>query len=198
MKILKVAIYTRVSTKDQNVQMQLDLCRTHVKRTKNTIYKEYIDIGESGSKTSRPAFDEMIKEMRRYKFHAICVYKLDRIGRSLPHLVNLFDEFRKKGVHFISVTQNIDTTTPEGMMFIQMLMVLAEYERAMTVDRVKAGMERAKREGKIIGRPKSNLDTYKILRLKNKKVSLRNIAKELNTSLGGVQRCIKKNPLIFQ
>jgi len=189
---MKVAIYVRVSTKDQNVETQIDLCKRHCEANKYEIYDVYKDIGESGKKESRPAFDIMMEHMRRYKFHAICVYKIDRIGRSLLHLVNLFEEFKKKNVHFMSVTQNIDTTSAEGRMFMNMMMVLAQYEREMTVDRVKAGIKRARKEGKQIGRPKADVNAYHVIRLKNQGLSLRSIAKELNTSLGTVQRCIKR------
>lgn len=190
---MKVAIYARVSTTDQNPQMQLDLCRKHCEIHKYEIYNEYVDVGESGSKDSRPKFDEMLKWMRRYRFHAVCVYKMDRIGRSTAHLINLFEEFRKKKVHFMSVTQNIDSTTPEGRMFMKLMMVLAEYEREMTVDRVKEGMARAKREGKKIGRPRTGINSYHVIRLRNEGKSMRDIAKELQCSLGTVQRCIKKH-----
>jgi len=138
----------------------------------------------------------MLKFMRRYRFHAICVYKIDRIGRSLPHLVNLFEEFRSKSVHFMSVSQNIDTTTPEGRMFMNLMMVLAQYEREMTVDRVKAGLARAVREGKVLGRPKSKVNAFEVVRLRGAGFSLRDIANKLNCSLGTVQRCIKKRGLL--
>ncbi len=189
---MKVAIYCRVSTKDQNIQTQLDLCREHCKRAGHEIYEEYVDIGESGAKDSRPAFDIMMKNMRAYKFNAICVYKMDRIGRSLLHLISLFEEFKSKSVDFISVTQNIDSSTPEGKLFLRMIMILAEYERELTVSRVNAGIARAKREGKTLGRPKKDINYYKVLRLRNDGYSLRNVAKELNVSLGAVQRCITR------
>ena len=188
---MKVAIYVRVSTEQQNVETQLDFLRSLCKRHEYEIYKEYIDKGFSGSKTSRPAFDEMLKEMRKYKFHAVLVYKLDRIGRSLPHLINLFEEFSKKGVHFISATQNINTTSPEGKMFMRMLMVLAEYERELTVDRVKAGMARAKKQGKLIGRPKTGINGSEVFRLRNEGKSIRKIADILKCNYGNVYRIIK-------
>jgi putative DNA-invertase from lambdoid prophage Rac len=194
---MKVAIYARVSTKEQNVNTQLNLCREACERCGYEIFKEYVDIGESGRKYSRPQFDEMLIMMRRYRFHAIMVYKIDRIGRSMAHLVNLFEEFQKKKVHFISVTQNIDSTTAEGRMFMRMMMVLAEYEREMTVDRVKSGIKRARKEGKQIGRPKTGINGFHVMQLKEKGLSLRKIATELNCSLGTVQRCIKKQRLNY-
>lgn len=188
---MKVAIYCRVSTKEQNIKTQLDFLRLLCEREKYEIYKEYIDVGESGKKESRPAFDEMLKDMRKYKFHAIAVYKLDRIGRSLPHLIGLFTEFEKKSVRFISATQNINTTTPEGKMFMRMLMILAEYERELTIDRIKSGMSRAKREGKLIGRPKTGIKGEDVLRLRKEGLSMRQIAKELKCNYGTVFRIIK-------
>ena len=91
--------------------------------------------------------------MRNKKFDCIIVYKLDRIGRSLAHLIKLFEEFRTKGINFISVTQNINTTTPEGRMFLHLLMVLAEYERELTINRINSGLDRAKAKGIKLGRP---------------------------------------------
>lgn len=190
---MKVAIYARVSTKDQNVNTQLEMCRKYCEVAGHQVFNEYVDVGESGKNESRPAFDEMLKYMRRYRFHAVCVYKLDRIGRSIAHLIKLFEEFRSKKVHFISVTQNIDSNTPEGRMFMHMMMALAEYERELTVDRVLSGLERARREGKRLGRPPSDIDKYAVLRLRNEGVSLRKIASQLNYTVSAVQRCIKKH-----
>lgn len=188
---MKVALYCRVSTTDQEVQTQLDVLRRLCTHQSYEIYKEYIDIGESGKKSSRPSFDQMLKDMRQYKFRAIIVYKLDRIGRSLPHLINLFEEFSKKGIQFISATQNINSTTPEGKLFMRMLMILAEYERELTVDRVKAGMRRAKRQGKIIGRPKTGIGGAEVLALRSQGLSIRKIAKKLQCSYGTVYRIVK-------
>lgn len=189
---MKVAIYTRVSTKEQNINTQLQNCESYCKYRKQEIYKIYKDIGESGKKSSRPQFDIMLKDMRHNKFKTVIVYKLDRIGRSLPHLISLFEEFKKRGVSFTSTTQNIDTETPEGRMFMNMMMVLSEYERELTVDRVKEGLVRAKKEGKILGRPKVKINKYEIMRLREDGVSLRKIAEKLELSLGVVQRCLKK------
>ena len=191
---MKIAIYTRVSTKDQNHKLQLNLCNEYCERLGYEVYKVYSDIGESGKKESRPQFDLMLEDMRRFKFKGICVYKIDRIGRSLPHLVRLFEEFKRKKINFISVTQNFDTTTPEGNMFMQMMMILAEYERVLTVSRVKAGQERARREGKKIGRPRVKVNKYEVLRLKDQGLSYRKIAEKVGCSLGAVQRCIKTQP----
>jgi len=191
---MKVAIYIRVSTKQQEAQTQDFPLTEYCERNKLKVFKKYIDIGESGSKDSRPQFNLMLEDMRKNKFKGVVVYKLDRIGRSTQHLLKLFEEFNKRGIEFISLTQNIDTTTPEGRMFLKMLMIMAEYERELIVDRVNAGLDRAIKNNIKLGRPKKEIDSSKVLELKSKGMSLRNIAKELNISLGSVQRCIKTTP----
>ena len=195
---MKVAVYCRVSTKDQNIETQLSVCRRHCEIQGYEVFKEYIDEGYSGSKSSRPSFNKMLEDMRKYKFKGIIVYKIDRIGRSLQHLMNLFNEFSKRKIEFTSVTQNIDTTTPEGRMFMKMMMLLAEYERELTVDRVKEGMKRARTEGKRIGRPKTGIDGKEVLRLHLMGYSIRKIRKKLGCSVGTVHKALKKNNEVEQ
>lgn len=158
---MKVALYARVSTEEQNIDTQLVHLREYCKRLNHTITAEYKDIGVSGAKESRPAFDEMLAAVRSHKINCIVVYKLDRIGRSLQHLINLFQELKNLKVQFISTTQNISTDTPEGKMFMRMIMVLAEYERELIVDRINSGLDRARKEGKTLGRPKGAKDKKK-------------------------------------
>lgn len=118
------------------------------------IYRDEI----SGSKDSRPEFDIMLKDMRAGLFDTIIVYKLDRIGRSTSHLLKMFEEFQKKNIKFISVTQNINTDTPEGKLMLRMLMILAEYERELTISRINDGLARAREKGSKLGRPKGSKD----------------------------------------
>jgi len=155
---MKIGIYVRCSTNDQNTDTQLLALRDYCQRNEYQVVKEYTDNGISGAKNSRPAFNKMLADIRAGKISCVLVYKLDRIGRSLQHLLNLFEEFDSRGIEFISLTQNINTSTPEGKMFLRMLMVLAEYERELIVSRVKAGLERAKKEGKTLGRPNGSKD----------------------------------------
>jgi site-specific DNA recombinase len=157
---MKVACYVRCSTVDkQNPETQRNHLTNYSKNNDLSIYKFYEDVGQSGAKSSRPSFDEMLKDMREGLFEGVLVYRLDRIGRSLPHLVKLFEEFKKKKVAFISATQNINTATPEGRMFLGVLMVLAQYERELTVDRIKSGLARARKQGKKLGRKFGSKDT---------------------------------------
>ncbi len=156
-----MGIYARVSSNDQNVDTQLLPLRDYCQRIGYRVVEEYVyvDDGYSGKDDKRPQFERLLSDIRANKLDCLVVYKLDRIGRSLKHLLNLFDEFKNRGVEFISVTQNINTATPEGKMFWQMLGVFAEYERELIVARTNAGLVRARRQGKKLGRPKGKKDS---------------------------------------
>ena len=149
---MKSCIYLRCSTQEQDLGMQEEAIKRYCEANSIIPLRTFKDFGVSGSKESRPEFDLMLNSLRQKEFDCIIVYKLDRIGRSLSHLVKLFEEFKAKKINFISVTQNLNTSTPEGRMFLQMLMVLAEYERSLTIKRVVDGLARAKAEGKKLGR----------------------------------------------
>lgn len=155
----KVALYARCSTSDQNTETQLIALREYCSRMNYKITKEYIDNGFSGKTDKRPEFEHLLGDIRGNNIDCVLVYKLDRIGRSLKHLLNLFEEFKNIGVEFISLTQNINTNTPEGKMFWQMLGVFAEYERELIVNRTLAGLDRVRKQGKILGRPKGARDS---------------------------------------
>lgn len=144
---MKVAIYVRVSTEQQDYDKQLELCKKHCEIHGYDIYKVYSDV-YSGKSISRPQFNELLRDMRDYKFQAIIVTKLDRIGRSLQHLLSLFDEFNRKGVQFIAVTQNIDTTSSAGKLQMQILGAFAEFERNLISERTKEGLKGAMNVGK--------------------------------------------------
>jgi len=146
-KSLNVAIYVRVSTEQQDLKNQIELCKKHCEIKGYQIYKIYSDV-ISGKSTSRPQFNELLKDMRAYKFNGIVVTKLDRIGRSLQHLLSLFDEFNTKGVQFIAVTQNIDTTTSAGKLQMQIMGAFAEFERSLISERTREGLKFAKNVGK--------------------------------------------------
>ncbi len=156
---MKVAIYARISTKEQDITTQLSYLQDYCKRNDLEVVAVYKDVGQSGSRESRPEFDTLLYSMRAGEFEGIVVYKLDRIGRSLSHLLNLFEEFKNRKVAFISATQNIRTDTAEGRMFLRMLMVLAEYERELIVSRINDGLDRARKQGKKLGRPKGKKDS---------------------------------------
>jgi DNA invertase Pin-like site-specific DNA recombinase len=155
----RMGIYARVSSSDQNVETQLLVLREYCSRMGYEVVGEYTDNGFSGKDNSRPQFERLLADMRSGKLEGIICYKLDRIGRSLKHLLNLFEEFDNRKIGFVSLSQNIDTNTPEGRMFLKMLMVLAEYERELIVSRTIEGVKRARKQGKILGRPKGKKDS---------------------------------------
>ena len=138
---MKVAIYARVSTPEQDTDPQIQICQDYCKRLDYEVFKVYVDNGVSGTTTSRPAFDEMLNDMRLVKFNCIMVTKLDRIGRSLQHILSLFNEFNRKGIHFVAVTQNIDTSSAAGKLQMQIIGAFAEFERNIISERTREGLK---------------------------------------------------------
>lgn len=144
---MKIAIYARVSTEDQHTEKQILLCKEWAERHGHEVYKIYSDI-MSGAKASRPEFNLLLDDMRHYKFRGVVVTKLDRIGRSLQHLIGILDEFQNKKVEFIAITQNIDTTTATGRLQWQIMGAFAEFERQIISERTREGLKFAKNIGK--------------------------------------------------
>ena len=144
---MKIAIYARVSTDEQDSDKQVDICKMACEKENHEVYEIYQDV-ISGTTTSRPSFNKLLEDVRSYKFDAIMVTKLDRLGRSLQHLLSLFDEFNRKGMHFIAVTQNIDTSNASGKLQMQIMGAFAEFERNIISERTKEGMRNAKDVGK--------------------------------------------------
>lgn len=144
---MKAIIYARVSTSEQNIENQVKICQEFCKNKGWQIPVIYKDV-MSGTKTSRPSFNRMLEDMRKYKFRAIVVTKLDRIGRSLQHLITILDELKHKKVEFVAVTQNIDTTTASGRLQWQIMGAFAEFEREIISERTKEGLRFAKNVGK--------------------------------------------------
>ena len=144
---MKVALYCRVSTEEQNTEHQEKALRKYCEAHGHEIYKVYSDV-ISGTTSSRPAFNELLTDMRQFKFNAIAVIKLDRLGRSLQHLLSLIEEFKNKGVHFIAVDQNLDTSSSTGILILHVLGAIAEFERNLISERTKAGLVGNTRVGK--------------------------------------------------
>ena len=145
---MKVAIYCRCSTIDQDSSIQERICREYCERNGHVVYRVYMDNGVSGMRGSRPAFNELLTDMRSYKFNCVMVTKLDRMGRSLSHLLDLFEEFNKKGVHFIAATQDIDTTSAMGRLQIHMVGAFAEFEASIISERTREALQFADNVGK--------------------------------------------------
>ena len=144
---MKAAIYCRVSTEEQTTDTQDEMCRRYCENKGIEIYQVYKDV-ISGKETSRPAFNRMLQDMREYNFSMVVVTKLDRIGRSLSHLLSLLDELSNKGIEFVATTQNIDTTTASGKLQMQIMGAFAEFERNIISERTKEALKRAKNVGK--------------------------------------------------
>ena len=155
----RIGLYARTSMSDQNSESQLLALRQYCKRMGHKIVDKYIDNGFSGKTIQRPEFERLMGDIRANRLDCIVVYKIDRFGRSLQHLLNLLEEFKNRKVDFISITQPIDTTTAAGKMFWQILGVFAEFERSLIVERTNIGLARARKEGKTLGRPKGSKDS---------------------------------------
>lgn len=156
---MNVAIYARVSDSSQIIDTQLLPLREYCQRQGYLNVEEYLDNGFSGSNTKRPAFERLLKDMREGKLSLILVWKTDRCGRSLLHLLSFLQELRNRKVDFISLTESINTTTPQGELIWSILGAFGQYERSLIIERTKAGLARAKAEGKQIGRPKGKKDS---------------------------------------
>jgi len=191
----RVAIYARVSTDGQTTDNQTQELRAVAERHGWDIVNEFVDQGISGAKgrDMRPAFDAMLKGAMRREFDVIMSWSVDRLGRSLQHLVEFLSEVHAKGVDLYMHQQAIDTTTPAGKAMFQMCGVFAEFERAMIQERVKAGLERAKAQGKVLGRPKVKEGTEAdIKRLREGGMGKRKIATQLGVGVSTVMRVLGK------
>lgn len=140
---MKVGIYCRVSTEEQDADKQEEICIEYCNRNKWEVFKVYKDV-ISGATSNRPQFNQLLEDLREMKFNIIMVTKLDRLGRSLQHLLSLFNEFEKRGVQFIAVTQSIDTTTSSGRLQMQIMGAFAEFERNIISERTKEGLRKRK------------------------------------------------------
>ena len=150
---MKAAIYARVSTSDQEPENQLVDVRRYVEARGWTAV-EYVDRGISGAKDRRPSLDALVRDAKRRRFDVVVCWRLDRLGRNLKHLITLLEELQSLGVAFVSLAEGIDATTPAGKLQMHILGAIAEFERARIAERVKAGLRRARAEGKRIGRPR--------------------------------------------
>lgn len=188
----RVAIYLRVSTSSQTTENQRRELQAIADQRGWQIVQIFEDAGVSGAKgrDKRPGLDALYKEMMRGKFNVVMAWSIDRLGRSLHHLVALLDEMRAVNCDLYLREQTIDTTTPAGRAMLHMCSVFAEFERGMIVERVKAGLARAKAEGKTLGRPRiAGAEENSIRRaLAKGDKGIRKIATEFGVGVGTVQR----------
>ena len=195
---LRVAIYARVSTSNngQDPSLQTRELKEYCERRGWRLAGEYVDIEISGTKEKRPELDRLMVDAHRRRFDAVVVWKFDRFARSVSHLLRALETFRALGMEFVSFSEQLDTSTPAGKLVFTVLGAVAELERSLIVERVRAGMRNARAKGKVIGRPaKTYLDQdarRSIWEAHNRGgVSLRQLATQFSTSLATVQRCIQ-------
>jgi len=174
----KVIIYARVSTKDQDPDLQIRQLKQFAKDRNFKIVKTFEE-KLSGAKDKRPLYQEMLDDVRKKKAAAVLVWKLDRFARSTRELLERLEEFHALGVELLSYTENIDTTTPIGKAFFQIAAVISEFERDLIRERIIAGVENAKAKGKRLGRPAISEETVnEIKRLKEKGLSNKEIMRK--------------------
>src|SRR6202166_1589481 len=163
---MKIAVYARVSTNNgQDPEMQLRDLREYCQRRNWEVAREYVDVGISGAKEKRPELDRLVADAHRRHFDAVVVWRFDRFARSVSHLLRALENFRSLGIEFVSLSEQVDTSTPTGKMIFTVLGAVAELERSLIVERVKAGLRNAKAKGKRLGRPRRALDPAKVAQL---------------------------------
>ena len=191
---MKAAIYARVSTSNhgQDIGMQTRELREYCDRRGLEIVGEYLDSGVSGAKDSRPELNRLMVDAKLRRFDAVCVWKLDRFGRSLRHLVNTLADLESLGVLFVSLKDNLDLSTPSGRLMFQIIGAMAEFERALIQERVRAGIRNARAKGRHIGRPRATVDTARIARLRAQGASWRAISRQLGLSVGTIHAASQK------
>ncbi len=188
----RAALYARVSTLDQHPETQsLDLHRLAEQRGYQ-IVAEYTDHGFSGARVRRPGLDQMMAEARRGRFDVVVVWASDRLARSVRHFLELLDEFGRLNIEFVSFRENLDTGGAMGRAVVVIISAIAELERSLIIERVRAGMRRAKLEGRHIGRRRLELDEASIRGDRQRGLSLREIAKLHRISRATVCRVLRQ------
>jgi DNA invertase Pin-like site-specific DNA recombinase len=184
---MRIAIYARVSTKDQSCELQVRDLRTYCTARGFDLVREYVDVGQSGAKDSRPELNKLMDDARKRQFDAIVVWRFDRFARSTKHLLAALEEFRSLGIQFISYNENVDTSSALGQALFTIVSAVAQLERDLIRERVSAGIRNARANGKKLGRPKCGVDRERIMELRAEGQSLRHIAAKLGVGYGTVR-----------
>jgi DNA invertase Pin-like site-specific DNA recombinase len=185
---MRAAIYARVSTTNhgQDVTLQTRELEQFAQARGWEIAGEYVDSGVSGTKDSRPELNRLIADAHRRRFDVVCVWRFDRFARSVSHLLRALETFKALGIDFVSFSEQMDTSTPAGKMVFTVLGAVAELERSLIVERVRAGLRNARAKGKTLGRPRVAVDASRIAALRASGLSWPKIAAELGVSVGTV------------
>jgi DNA invertase Pin-like site-specific DNA recombinase len=184
-----VAIYSRVSTTGQTAENQLLALRAFAEARGWTV-TEFVDSGVSGAKEKRPALDAMLAAVRARKVDLVAAVKLDRLARSVHHLVAMVREFEALGVDLIVLDQAIDTTLPAGRLLFHVLAAISEFERDLIRDRVLAGLKRARAQGTRLGRPRTPVDLGRVVQMRAAGTSIRAVARALGIAPMSVSRAL--------
>jgi DNA invertase Pin-like site-specific DNA recombinase len=184
----KAAIYARVSTPDQHIETQLYQLRELAARRGFEVVHEYTDVGVSGSKARRGGLDALMADAHRRRFSIVLVAAFDRVARSVKHFLTVVDELNDLGVEFVSARENIDTSGAMGRMFVTIIGCIAELERSLIIERIKAGMRRRRLEGLPMGRAPLAIDREGLVRDRRSGMSLTQVSKKYGVSRASVVR----------
>jgi DNA invertase Pin-like site-specific DNA recombinase len=189
--VTRAALYARVSTFEQNPESQLLDLRQLAEQRGWEITEVYIDHGVSGTRTRRPALDKLMADAARHRFDVVAVAGFDRMARSVRHLLETLDELHRLGIEFVSLRENLDSQAPLGRAIFIIVGAVAELERSLIVERVRAGMRRARLEGRHIGRRPLDLDHAAIVRDRQLGRSLGELAKTHRVSRTTIRRVLE-------
>src|SRR5229473_7140120 len=187
----RAVIYTRVSTGDQHPETQLFDLRELAKQRRYEIVDEYTDT-ISGAKSKRPGLDQLLADGRRHRFDVVLVAAFDRVARNVRHFLEVLDELSHLNIEFVSLRENIDTGGPLGRAMVVIVGAIAELEKSLIVERVKAGMRRAQMEGRQIGRKPLDIDREQVVRDRCSGISLTQVARKHRISRASVVRLVKE------
>jgi DNA invertase Pin-like site-specific DNA recombinase len=191
---LRVAVYARVSTINhgQDVTLQTRELEQFAEARCWHLTDSYLDVGISGSKDKRPQLDRLMADAHKRRFDVVIVWRFDRFARSVSHLIRALETFNALGIAFVSLSESIDTSTPTGKMVFTVLGAVAELERSLICERVRAGLRNARAKGKRLGRPRKFVDVTRIAALRQSGRSWRKIARAVGCSAKTARRALQK------
>lgn len=193
---MKAALYGRVSTTNgQDPEMQLRELREYCDRRGWEVAGEYVDVGISGAKEKRPELDKLLADAHKRYFDAVVVWRFDRFARSVSHLLRALENFRSLGIEFVSLSEQVDTSTPTGKMVFTVLGAVAELERSLIAERVRAGLRNARAKGRKLGRPRKWLDGSKLTTMRSQGASWRAIGAALGVAPATALHAVSKKRL---
>jgi DNA invertase Pin-like site-specific DNA recombinase len=189
---MRVALYARVSTQEQDPEVQLAALRHHVAQRGWELSEEFVDQGVSGARERRPALDRLMKAAWTGQFQVVLVWRFDRFARSVKHLVAALETFRSLGVGFVSLQEQLDTSTPIGHAMFTIIGAMAQLERDIIRERVKAGLEHARARGVRLGRPVASVDVEDLRTLRRQGLSVPDLARRFHCSRSTIRRRLRQ------